>query len=399
MKTLLLILFSVCVLTTSLWAEAVDVCFISLHPSSVEHFIKLSQVLDQEKISWNIMAADSSEQRLKERKIPHHKISVWTSKKNMKELSWKEKTAIAKLTAKTCKKAKVIITDISESFIAQVHHELSRVSSAKRYVYYDNPEAYVPGAYSKVFEEIIKTRPYGVIFSNKNLSEETLYGNAQEPLLIDRLDKLGLGLILTEEMKEVVDLQENKADRRQQLFEKLGIEDEKQKLLVYLGGCTTQYFYQAFPFFLCSIEDNLTSPFFDNVLLLLQQHPRAKQEGSMDLYELLSRGFPFQVFLSPIPTLEMMSCADLIYYYQSSLAPKLVLAKKKLVQVSAEAFEDMSSRLHLVDRVIHTKDFIPYSLKAMSTSHEEHCLRLLQENLGYDENWSKTFSSFIKNAI
>ncbi len=399
MKAFLLILFSVCMLTTSLWAEAVDVCFITLHPSSVEHFIKLTEALDREKISWQIMAANGSEHRLKERKIPHYKMSVWTNKKSMKELSWKERTAIAKLTAKTCKKAKLIITDISESFIADVHHELALVSSAKRYVYYDNPEAYVPGEYSKVFEEVVKTRPYGVIFSNKHLSEETLYGNGKEPLQMDRLDKLGLGLILMEDTERVIALSNNKKALRQKLFEKLGIEDEKQKLLVYLGGCNSMYFCHAFPFFLRSIEDNLTYPFFDNVLLLLQQHPRAKQEGAIDLYELLARGFPFQVFLSPIPTLEMMSCADLIYYYQSSLVPKLVLAKRPLVQVASEPLEDMSTRLHLVDSVMHAQDFIPYSLKAISTNYEEQSLKLLQENLGYDENWSKTFSAFMKSVL
>lgn len=143
----------------------------------------------------------------------------------------------------------------------------------------------------------------------------------------------------------------------------------------------------------------MTYPFFDNVLLLLQQHPRAKQEGAIDLYELLARGFPFQVFLSPIPTLEMMSCADLIYYYQSSLTPKLVLAKRPLVQVASEPLEDVSTRLHLVDSVMHPQDFVPYSLKAISINYEEQSLKLLQENLGYDENWSKTFSAFIKSTL
>ncbi|MEI8300221.1 MAG: hypothetical protein WCG10_01230 [Chlamydiota bacterium] len=399
MKVFLSIFFCFFVLTISLWSEAVDVCFVTLHPSSVEHFVKLTKVLDQEKISWQIVAADISEQRLKERKIPHHKISVWTSKKTISELSYKEKIAIAKLTAKTCKKAKVIITDISESFIAEVHHELSLVSSAKRYVYYDNPEAYVPGEYSKVFEEVVKTRPYGVVFANKNLSEETLYGNAKEPLDIDPFDKLGLGLALMEDVEQLDALADNKSELRHKLFEKLGIQDEKQKLLVYLGGSNSMYFSHAFPFFLRSIEDNLSYPFFDNVLLLLQQHPRAKQEGSMDLYELLARGFPFQVFLSPMSTLEMMTCADLIYYYQSSLAPKLVLAKRPLVQVTPEPLEDMSTRLHLVNSVMHPKDFISNSLIALSTNYQEQSLKLLQDNLGYDENWESTFAAFIKRVL
>jgi len=381
----------------SLGAE--DVCFITLHSNASLHFAKLAQVLTREKISWQVMAGEASEAALKEAKVAHHKISVWTNKKSMKELSPKEREAIAKLVVKTCKKAKVVVTDISEGLMVDIHKELASISSARRFVYYDNPEGYVPGEYSLYFEEVLRTEPQGVVFANKHLKEEDVYGGHKQKMSLDSFQKVGLGLMLMDDAEKMLSLSHTKQLIRQDLFEKLGIKDEKQKLLVYLGGCNTLYFYQAFPFFLRSIEENIGHSFFENALLLLQQHPRAKQEGSIDLYELLARGFPFQVFLSPIPTLEMLSCADLVYYYQSSLIPKIALAKKPLVQVTPEPLEDMTTRLRLVDSVLDPKDFVPYSLKALSTTYEQQSLKRLQEALGYDEKWETHFIDFVRSLF
>jgi hypothetical protein len=378
--------------------QALDVCFVTIHPASAEHFARFTEELDRAHISWQILAADSSETLLKQKKIPHRKISIWTNKKAIKDLSSEEMRSIAKLTAKECKKAKLIITDISEPFVVRFHHELALSSSAKRYVYYDNPEPYVLGEYSKRFESLLKTRPDGVLFASKTLPSETLFGEDRRVLDCHQLHKVGLGFYDLEDVLTIQALVKKKQELREKLFYQLGIKDEKQKILTYLGGANSAYFDKAFPFFLKALEDSARDPFFENILLLLQQHPRAKQEG-LDLYALLSQGLPFQVFSSPLPLFEVIACSDLMYYYQTSIVSKLILSKRPLLQVSHEPSEDVGVRLHLVDVVSSSKELPIASSKAVSKSFDEASLNSLKEGIGYDEHWQESLLNFIKTFL
>jgi hypothetical protein len=378
--------------------QALDVCFVTIHPISAEHFARFTEELEKAKISWQILAADSSETFLKQKKIPHRKISVWTNKKMMKELSHEDMRAIAKLAAKECKKAKLVITDVSEPFVVYLHQQLAVISSAKRYVYYDNSESYVPGEYSKCFEQLLRANPHGVLFANKLLVDQTLFGEEKHPLGSSDIHKVGLGFYPLEDVMVIESLIKQKEVLREKLFSKLGIKDEKQKVLAYLGGANSVYFDQAFPFFLKALEENRTDPFFENILLLLQQHPRAKQEGT-DLYLLFSQGLPFQVFASPLSTFEVIACSDLMYYYQTSLVPKLLLARRPLVQVAEEVSEDVGVKLHLVDVVTSPKELPVFSSRALSKSLEDTALSSLKEAVGYDKQWKDTLLNFIKNPL
>lgn len=377
---------------------AVDVCFVTIHPAPAEHFATFIQELDKEKISWQILAADSAEVFLKEKKISHRKISIWANKKTIKNLSSEEIISIAKLTAKECKKAKIVITDISEPFIVRFHHELSLISTAKRYVYYENPDPYVPGEYSKCFESLLKTRPNGVLFANKKLCTETIFGEDHHILDCHHLHKVGVGFYPLEDAVVIKVLAEKKEELREKLFDQLGIKDEKQKILTYLGGANSVYFEKAFPFFLKTLEESARDPFFDNTLLLLHQHPRAKKEG-LDLHALLSKGLPFQIFTSPLSLFEIAACSDLMYYYQTSMVAKLILAKRPILQVAHEPFQDAGVKLGLIDVVTSSKDLPIASLKAMEADINQLSLDSLKEAIGCDENWNQSFLVFIKNLL
>lgn len=387
--------------TASLYSfssQSIDVCLITLHPNSAHHFAQFAQELDKAHISWQILAAENAEAILRQKKIAHKKISIWMNKKELKNLSTQEKVAIAKLTAKECKKAKIVIADISEPFIAYVHHELSLVSSAKRYIYYDNPEPYVPGEYSRCFQALLNTRPDGVIFANRHLADETLFGEHQEPLECSHLDKVGLGFYPLEEAQKLKEFRENKDFLRSKLFKKLGIRDEKQKILLYLGGANSSYFDEAFPFFLTALEESARDPFFENILFLLQQHPRAKEE-SLDLYALFAKALPFQVFQSPLSPLEAIACSDLTYYYQTSMVPYILLGGCPLLQVSATPFEDLGVRLNLVESVHEIASLPMMSVRAIAKAHTEVSLKVVEEEVGYQEDWPKNLVLFIQSHI
>jgi hypothetical protein len=387
--------------TASLYSfssQSIDVCLITIHPNSAHHFAQFAQELDKAQISWQILAAGHAEAILRQKKIAHKKISIWLNKKELTNLSTEEQVSIAKLTAKECKKAKMIIADISEPFIVYVQHELNRISSAKRYLYYDNPEPYVPGEYSRCFHALLNTRPDGVIFANYHLAYDTLFGEHHEPLECSHLDKIGLGFYPLEDAQKLKALKKNKELLRNKLFEELGIRDEKQKILLYLGGANSSYFEEAFPFFLTALEESARDPFFENILFLLQQHPRAKEE-SLDLYTLFAKALPFQVFQSPFSALEAIACSDLTYYYQTSMIPPIILGGCPLLQVSAIPFEDLGVRLNLVDSVHEITTLPMMSVRAIAKAHTEVSLKIVEEGVGYQEDWPKNLVLFVRKHI
>jgi len=403
MKRLFLCLFCFFSLF-SLCADVVDVCFLTVHPNSAHHFARFTKELDKHQITWRVIAGDSAEAILKQKKISHRKLSVWVNKRGIKNLSLEEQHSIAKLIVKECKRAKIIITDISEPLVAAFHHECALASSAKRFVYYDNPEPYVPGEYGKNLTALLNTKPDGIIFASHRLVNQKLFG---EPLqqLSDRLEKVGLGFYPMEEAEGLRLYVEQKSYLRDKLFEELGIADEKQKILLYLGGASTPYFEQAFPFFLDALEEQAGDPFFDNTLFLLQQHPRAKEEA-IDLYALLEKALPLQVFTSPLPVLEALACSDLTYYYQTSMVPYILLANRPLLQVAPlqvaplqPEHEDLGVKMGLIEAVYDSVDLPMASVRAMAQMHSEASLKAFEEELGYDPNWPEHLLRFLKKYL
>jgi len=386
------------VVTFCVQGFAFDVCFISLHPGPARHFAALTKVLDESKVSWQILAGDEAETIFKSYQIPHRRLNVWAGKNGLKGLSVDQQGSIAKLIAKECKKDKMIITDISESIIAQIHHELSRVSLAKRYVYYDNPEAYVTKEYSKALELVLDTKLDGIVFASYQLPFQNLLKDRSTALDVREIEKVGLGIFPAVEEAKTLDVRDHQGKMRDKLFQKLGIVDEKQKILLYLGGASTSYFEEGFPFFLHALEESVSEPFFENVLLLLQQHPRAKEE-SLDLYELLAKAFPFQVFSSPLPIFDAIASSDVTYYYKTSMAPYFVLAGYPVVQVSPTALDDLGVRLGMIPSVRSPAQLSTASLKALSEAPSSSSLRDFAEKLGYHAKWPDHFMKFVREHL
>ena len=98
---------------------------------------------------------------------------------------------------------------------------------------------------------------------------------------------------------------------RKKFFSKNNIEDRGQKVLVYFGADSQEYFQQAFPAF-CSLllqEKNI----LDNYIILIQQHPRVKytnQDCAQPIFQLLRS----KVYVSNLPSLEVLAFADALLY-------------------------------------------------------------------------------------
>lgn len=162
------------------WVYCSEVCFITTNQDSAEDFIKLTKILDEKKMPWKIYATGEAEKVLRKSGVLHYKLGVWMPKKSMDLLSYDEIVSVAKLTAKACKKSKIVITEISDQFISRFHFELGLISSAQRWVYYQEKEIGSLDHYTESLDHILKTRPEGVIFSHKDLKDETLFGKGHK---------------------------------------------------------------------------------------------------------------------------------------------------------------------------------------------------------------------------
>jgi hypothetical protein len=146
----------------------VDICFLTTEATSAKEFIELTRVLEEKKISWKILAADDAEIFLKKEGVCYTKLSLWTSKGQLGHLKDHEIEAIAKVTAKNCKKAKVVITEVSLPLMRAFHKELSMISQAQRWLYYDSSQIKQCPEYSRNLDRLMQLEPKGIIFSQKD---------------------------------------------------------------------------------------------------------------------------------------------------------------------------------------------------------------------------------------
>ena len=72
------------------------------------------------------------------------------------------------MTAKNCKKAKVVITEVSLPLMRAFHKELSVISQAQRWLYYDSSQIKQCPEYSRNLDRLMQLEPKGIIFSQKD---------------------------------------------------------------------------------------------------------------------------------------------------------------------------------------------------------------------------------------
>lgn len=380
------------------FAKQTSVCLVTLHPGPANHFADLTRVLKENGISFEIYAGDNAEKVLREQKVPHKRISIWSKNSSIGTLPQKEIEPIAKLLAHKISSSKLILTDISEDLIVALHNELKALNSkAARFVYYDNPESWVCKDYSDKLKATLEQGVTGVLFANQNLASSQIFCSDKEEIDLSSLKTFGIGFCSTSEIKKLSLLREKKQKIRKKLFSKLKIDDLNQKVLVYLGGASSSYFEEGFPFFLNLLNKNKDHEFFDSSLLLLQQHPRAKMMGNHDEELLNDNSLPLAV--SPLTTLESLSISDLTYYFQTSMAPKLLLTNVSLLKVAPEGAQDTCSKESLVSFASSDCDFLTKSQETIGKTLNDEDKERLYQLMGYSSSWDELFLNFISEYI
>lgn len=378
------------------------------HGNSAEHGAVFLDQLRKENYQFQVLAAPAAVQKFQDKQIPFVEFTDQSGNSCQKKL--------AEALAAKCANSKVVLADLGHSITQQVFEILKeQFPHIMRTVYYDNPEAYVHGGWS---EEASKTMAlaHRVLFSNANLASEPIFREVGHEFPLDYKKRSGIGYHPVQDAERVETRRKvERESLRMQVFDNgdlLGhqkLEDAGQKLFVYFGANNDDYFHHAFPAFLDYLDQTLEQGAdFSNTVILMHQHPGVKfsprRDYSLDLLGL--KAWLHKRAENPkIPTfiLSQLSfenaqvVADGILYYQTSAAPKFILAGIPTARVahSEERYHDMVVSSWLgpdvrAGRLL--KNFLqnPDSFKATCNKEE------MREKLGIRSDWFEIFKKAIE---
>ena len=217
----------------------------------------------------------------------------------------------------------------------------------------------------------------GVLFANGNLSKTPIYQAPTEEIPLAPEKRMGIGYYPVSQAEKIAKRRTvDQSQIRAELFAKYSLIDQGQKVLVYAGGNNDEYFSKALPAFLRFIEEASQSQDLSNFVVLLQQHPGAK-EKNLDVNLIkqwmgqhVQGGIP-QILISEMSSDEAQVVADAMLYYQTSMGPQFVLAGIPTMQVGHNTYEDILVKNRLCASVTDSAGFV-------------NALTHLQERVGID---------------
>ena len=311
--------------------------------------------------------------------------------------SSEQQNELAKEIAERCSSASMVITDVGHPFDETLQKALKE-KEITRFVYYDNPENFVPGGYSSTAAKVMKLAQ-GVFFANANLANAGIYSESGEKICLT--NQIGIGYYPVSQAKVVAEKRKIEHEvKRLEFLKKYNIEDTGQKVCVYFGGNNEEYFEKAFPAFLSFLKAKDLN--FKNVILVVHQHPGAKKENRdiQKLNECL-KGFSDkikpEVLVSDFSSDDVQVLADVAFYYQTSMAAQFILSGIPTVQVGHETYDDILVRNQLAPTVTNSKEFVQIinNLENVREQPKETVLK----GLGYQENWPDNLDEAIKENI
>jgi hypothetical protein len=352
-----------------------SICFITAHLNPANHFAKYVEVYERAGIPCTVIAAaDVSE------KFSHLESKVHT-------IDFSSEESLLSFVERRLEGVKLIIADIGHERWGELFYDLSKRNPLiTRVAYYDNPEEYVSGGYSEVAEKVI-TQAQVVLFANQALVEKGIQKEKGIPIDLSEKGLLGVGYYPQDEADKILSLKrdtERLQEVRKGLFARQETEDTGQRIIAYIGGANEAYYEKAFPSFV-ELLSQVDPSCLENTVFVLQQHPRAKKEGNLDV-EVLGR-LPSSVrfIVSDISTIEALAISDGAFYYQTSMGAQFVLGGIPLVaQVGHEVYPDMLIRAGFPS--ITTKSELE---EALTKKAERGNLQLLEKELGKDSNWKQ----------
>lgn len=322
------------------------ITLIACHGASADHFSVFAEKLLSEGYDVRIFASEHAFKKFEAKKIP---ITLSFA------LSEDDESVLAQKIALQCRDS-VVVTDVGHPFDITLQKTLNGAIA-----YYDNPEPFVPGGYSKVANEVMQAARR-VLFANANLETSSLMDLPLEK-------RVGLGYYPIAQAEKIARRRAEEGEAlRRRWFEQLGIEDQGQKILVYFGGNNEEYFSKAFPAFLQFLEQDLPG-----VIFILQQHPAAKGKQQ----------YSPKLILSDWTSDDIQVIAEGALYYQTSMGPQFALAGIPMVQVGHQTYEDVMVRSGICPSVTTIEDFAKI-LTLLNTAEDRESI---YKTIGIREDW------------
>lgn len=361
------------------------VCFIACHGGPADHFSTFAEDLIKKGYQVEIYATGPALKKFQDR---HLEIVKPFSLENVSE------EAAAEELAQKCGNAKVVVTDVGHVFDVTLQKTLaSHAPKALRLAYYDNPEPYVPGGYSSVAAKVMMAAQ-GVLFANRSLSKTPIYQAPTEEIPLAPEKRVGIGYYPISQAEKIAKRRAvDQSQVRAQLFAKHSLIDRGQKVLVYAGGNNDEYFSKALPAFLGFIEGASQLQDLSNIVVLLQQHPGAK-EKNLDVNlvqqwmgEHIQGDIP-RILISEMSSDEAQVVADAMLYYQTSMGPQFVLAGIPTMQVGHNTYEDILVKNRLCPSVTDSVGLVNALTDLSEKVGEESGHEAIYQGLGITPHWA-----------
>lgn len=376
----------------SLSLSTATVCFIACHGGPADHFATFAQELDT---NVKIFAAGPALKKLQER------ATEGVSPFFLDNLQPDEEDELADQMARICTKASLVLIDVGHAFDIKIQKALT-AHAVPHLAYYDNPEPFVPGGYSRIAAQVMEEAD-GILFANENLAKETIYSEIGKEVDFGSKKRFGIGYYPVEQAKQIAERREREVGNERSLFfTKNGIKDKGQKIFVYFGGNNEVYFSKAFPAFLSILAESSYKVDLSNLVIVIQQHPGAikeNQDGKQLAAWLENFGENPEVpkiILSDFSSDKAQVIADAAFYYQTSMGPQFVLAGIPVVQIGHDNYEDILVRNDLASRVTCAKQFVNIieDLDRKDKPQED-----LLSKLGIREDWAEVLLKVIKESV
>ena len=368
---------------------ATAICFVACHGGSADHFSVFAKQLENEGHTVQICATGPAINKFYS--CAYSDIYTF-SLENIAE----EKAADQ--VAEKCKEFPVVITDMGHSFDIALHKTLKQKNpDCLCLAYYDNPEPWVPGGYSFIASQVSALSDK-VLFANSGLATNPIYKEQDVVIDLPLDSRVGIGyypLKKAQQIRENRTLKKNEA--RKQFYALHGRVDCGENLCVYVGGNNDVYFEKALPAFLDYLHTWSVHHDTSDTLLVFQQHPGAKKLN-LDLAQIqkFQQESSVKLVISKLSTDEVLTFADGVLYYQTSMSPLFALAGIPAISVGHEIYPDILVRNHLCHSASNA-DSLVLALQEITKTKSLQLPALIQKKLGiqanYFENLKQVFSA------
>ncbi len=366
------------------------ICLVVCDGGPSDHFATIAEKFIEEGRDVHVFSSSNALKKFQERNI------VVQTTFNLNALTSLEQDRLAIEIAKGCSNAELVVTDLGNSFDVKVQSSLKAIfPEIKRYAYYDNPEPFVPGGYSSIASEVMSIAQR-VLFANTNLAKENIFSAPGEVIDLDESKRIGIGYYPIQNAEKIAKSRgsSHKGKLREEFFNKVGVVDKGQKLLVYFGGNNEEYFKRAFPSFIDILGQSLQKRDLSNFCIVFQQHPAAKFKNRDGEYlkktELIKDTYPANFIVSsPLSSEDIQVIADAAMYYQTSMGPQFLLAGIPVVQIGHEKYSDVLIKNHLCPSVTDARGFLSVLDNLDQLTDSKYAKLKIYQSLGIDPNWSQ----------